>query len=200
MNDVHNSDPLTNAVYGSIKTGIEVCLKEMCAGSAIVLIYSGIDTMAFLSMPASQVEVTGVDFANWCDRYIQLPGEQVTGLELFAARCAVVHTFGIESKLSRQGKCRTIGYSFVGAHPTVYDPAIEPNFVVLSLDALSQAFFAGIDRFLVDLFADPARRPTVEQRIKKLLMFLPRQYVDEKAVEMGYPAASSFREASDASD
>ena len=41
------SDTLINVIHQQIKRGIRVCLKENCYGSALILIYSGIDAMAF---------------------------------------------------------------------------------------------------------------------------------------------------------
>jgi len=48
-----SQDPVINSVYNGIKRGIRVALENDCFGSAVILILSGIDTMAYIAMPAS---------------------------------------------------------------------------------------------------------------------------------------------------
>ena len=66
-------DPISKAIYGGIKRGIQVAVENNCYGSAVILILSGIDSMAFFNMPESQTDVTGSDFIDWVDRYIKFP-------------------------------------------------------------------------------------------------------------------------------
>lgn len=51
MSQSLDRDPIVNVIYGGIKRGIEVCLENECWDSAVILTYSGIDTMAHLSIP-----------------------------------------------------------------------------------------------------------------------------------------------------
>lgn len=162
-------DPLNNAV-SEIKRGIRLCIDNKCGGSAVILIYSGIDTMAFLGMPSNQVEVTRRDFESWCDKYVRFSGkQQLTGQELYGARCGMLHTYGIESRSSRAGACRKLGYMDRPDAEIWYDPKFDPNVAVVSIEALAKAFFAGIDRYLVELFADSTRTPVAEKRVQDLL-------------------------------
>ena len=55
-------DPVINAINNGIRRGIEVTVANGCYGSAVVLVYSGMDSMAFLAMPKGQTDVTGKDF------------------------------------------------------------------------------------------------------------------------------------------
>jgi hypothetical protein len=68
------NDPIQNAIYNGIKKSIEVCIENDCFAAVTILVYSGIDTMAFLSMPPDQVEVNRNDFIKWCDKYMRLTG------------------------------------------------------------------------------------------------------------------------------
>ena len=54
MNDL-SRDPIINVVYNQIKKGISVALENECYASAVILIYSGIDAMAYLDMPDGQL-------------------------------------------------------------------------------------------------------------------------------------------------
>jgi len=64
MNNL-NKDPIINAIYGGIKKGIQVAVDNECLDSAVILILSGIDSMAYLNMPADHEDVTKNDFATW---------------------------------------------------------------------------------------------------------------------------------------
>jgi hypothetical protein len=166
-------DPIQNAIYDDLKRGINVCLESQCYGCAVILIYSGIDAMAGLSISATQSKATRDDFAKWCDRYILFPGSvQLAGIELYSARCAVLHTYGVESDLTRDGKCRCIGYMDVSV-PEIRQHSSVQDLVLISITAFAKAFFEGINRFLVDLFADPARSAIAESRLQKLLTAFP---------------------------
>ena len=102
-----STDPLINAVHNGIKRGIRVALENDCLGSAVILILSGIDAMAYVGMPAGQEDVTRNDFITWVERYIKFScSEQLSGWDLYGARCAMLHSYGTASDLSRKGKCR----------------------------------------------------------------------------------------------
>jgi hypothetical protein len=168
------NDPIINAVYGGIKRDIDVALDNRCLRAAIILIYSGIDTMARLAMDAAKTGVEKSDFIAWVDRYIHFPcKEQLTGLDLYAARCAVLHTYTTDSGLSRAGKARRIGYMDHAVPEVVYNASVDATLVLVSIKALRDSFFAGIDRFFVEAFADAAREAIVEKRLRELLHELP---------------------------
>ena len=163
------NDPITNAIHGGIKRGIQVTIENRCYGSATNLILSGIDTMAYLSMPASQQDVKQKDFVAWAERYIKFPcKEQLTGLDLYGARCAMLHTYGTRSKLSREGKCRMICYMDKGIPEIRSKPHLK-DLVIVSVSALADAFFCGIDNFLVDLFSNKEKAAMAEERLTELM-------------------------------
>ena len=78
--------------------------------------------------------------------------------------------FGIESKLSREGKCRKIGYMIRSIPVIRFDPQIDPDFLLLAIDALAEAFFVGVDRFLIDVFSDPRLSSTVNRRLQNIVV------------------------------
>lgn len=168
------NDPIQNAIYNGIKKSIEVCIENDCFAAVTILVYSGIDTMAFLSMPPDQVEVNRNDFIKWCDKYLRLTGSnQIQGIEYYSARCSVLHSYGVESKLTRDGKARKIGYMDRANPEILYDPKIDPTFILLSIEALSKAFFRGIDQFLIDACAKPETKAIIESRLPKILIQFP---------------------------
>jgi hypothetical protein len=78
----------TNFVENQLKRSIQVLLEAECLSSAVVLIYAGMDTMAWIGMPVGQQRVTRGDFVRWSAQYIRFPcSEQLTGEDLYGARC-----------------------------------------------------------------------------------------------------------------
>ena len=167
-------DPLNNAIQNGIKDDIEFNLAHNRFRATVILILAGIDAMAFLDMPGSQQDVKAADFIAWAERYISLPcKEQVTGEDLYGARCAMLHSYGAFSKMSRNGNCRVVGWMNESIPEVRFDPAIDPNVVLVSIAALKKAFFTGIDTFLVRAFTDVSRIPLLESRLALLVQAYP---------------------------
>jgi len=167
-------DPIINVVHNGIKEDIRVLLSAKRYRGVLILVYSGMDTMAFLAMPENQVEVKSQDFIAWADKYIGFPcNEKVTGEELYGARCGILHTYTPHSRLSRAGKCRILGYMDKGVPEVRYNPHKSTELVMVSVPALVDAFFSGIDKFLVDLYSDTQKARVTDFRFKQLFHELP---------------------------
>jgi len=167
-------DPITKAIYGGIKKGIQVAVENNCYASAVILILSGIDSMAFLNMPESQTDVTRTDFIEWADRYIKFPcSEKLTGSDLYGARCAMLHSYGVVSQMSREGKCRMVGYMTETVPEIRYNPEVNKNLVLVSVPALAESFYKGIDQFLVNLFSNKDKAKVAEDRLKWFVQEIP---------------------------
>jgi len=173
MDDL-SRDPIVNTVQNGIERAIRVALENNCLAAAVILILSGIDSMAYLDMPEDQKDVARSDFIRWADRYIKFPSkEQLAGIDLYGARCAALHQYGSASALSREGKCRMVGYMDASIPEVRYDPSVSNDFVLVSVPALAEAFFTGVDRFLIDLFSDAKKAPVAERRFNKMFQSIP---------------------------
>jgi hypothetical protein len=165
-----SDDQVTNAIYQGIKRGIDITLGGNCFGSCVILIYSAMDTMASLAMPAGQAEVGKADFVRWADRYIHFPcQDQITGEEFYGARCAMLHSYGAASRLSRAGRVGQVAYMDLSIPEVRANPAATPPLVLVSISALRDAAFRGIDQSLIDMFADTAHAPIAEARLNALM-------------------------------
>jgi hypothetical protein len=169
-----DSDPITNVIHNGIKKDIRLLLEGGgYSRGAILLIYAGMDAMAYLGMPAEQDDVTRQDFVGWVEDHVRFPcQEQLSGKELYGARCAALHMYGTESRLSRKEGVRQVGYMDASV-PEIRSTPMHPHFVLVSIPALAEAFFQAIDRFLVALFADPQKRPVAERRFQKIMHQIP---------------------------
>ncbi len=168
-------DPIVNVIHRGIKQDIRLLLDNHAWRGAILLTYAGMDTLAYLAMPSGRVKVERSDFIAWADQYVHFDGSvQLSGEELYAARCATLHSYGTESYLNRTKSVRQVGY-MDKSDPPVRENARAPDLVLVSVPALAAAFFTGVDRFLIDAFSDSARAALVEGRFEKLIHALPAE-------------------------
>lgn len=130
-------DPIINCIENGIKKDIRLCQEHGSLRGALVLVYTGIDYMAVLNMPSGQEKATRKDYIEWCDKYINFNGDQdVTGTELYAARCGMVHSYTSESDFLKTHGCRQIGYMDKNETDVVFKPEIDGNLVMMSIDGL----------------------------------------------------------------
>lgn len=127
---------------------IGTCLDAGLAEAALALIYSGIDTFGLLAAPPA-IEDAGSDtFKQWCEKYIlprvqPLEGGPVTAIDLWAARCGVLHTSTPLSALERAGKAHQIWYRLNGSAGVnlIMNTALPP--LGIDIQNLATAFKEG---------------------------------------------------------
>ena len=86
----------------------------------LVLSFICMDTVAYLSRLAGPATHTRAEFIAWVDKYLRGHPEhqyQYRGLDVYAARCAVLHTYGSEAALHRSDpSIKLFGYHGGGRH------------------------------------------------------------------------------------
>jgi hypothetical protein len=169
---------------------IRLCLESRLLEPAITLIYSGIDTIGLLDAPADQPEANKDSFIKWSERYIvpslrAIDGEQVAALDLYSARCVILHVSSPISRLAREGEAREIWYKSskgTGGHPLAMPNRRElPLFV--ERETLERAFRDGCNRFLSDLKAEQDRFKRVIGRTKQLLVWGIGSIMSDAAID-----------------
>jgi len=189
-----SQDPIINVIHNSIRKGISVTLENECESSAVILMLSAIDAMAYLAMPEGQQDVRPEDFINWADQYIRFPGkEQVTGADPYGARCAMLHSFGAQSRMSRNGQCRVVIWMDKAVPPIIFRPDVQPGYVMVSIAALRDALFEGMDRFLINLYKDPNSKEAklANSRFQSFVHKMPTEHVMSS---MATPSPNLHRE------
>jgi len=138
--------PLEKSTFAKMFEAAELCRQRALDVPMLVLIYTAMDTLAW-ALYGDKTQGVRERFVALCDNYI-LPssGIQCTGLELYSARCSILHTLGWESELSKSGKARSVFYSFGADDPSLAQAALELNnpgkFVSLKPDELLVALKA----------------------------------------------------------
>ena len=128
-------------------------------GHLLVVIYSTIDTMGLLDAPTSQESATRETFKQWVKKYLlSYPGLEFNEVDLYAARCAVLHTHTSKSALSSSGQARELQYysgdresatalRFVSLTKSIQNGIHLP----VRLDDLLLALFDALKKFAIEL-------------------------------------------------
>jgi hypothetical protein len=152
---------------------IEHCLDGKFIMPALILIYSTIDNLAWLAPDVTHDDVTRSDFISWVGKFL-LPGSGLscTGTDLYAARCATLHSYSAESKLSREGRAQEIYYAWGISDEKELQRAIElvgtHDATAIHVDRLFAALRLGADAFFASVRHDDRVRRKVEKRFTNI--------------------------------
>jgi hypothetical protein len=166
-------DEVVNGKRGMLR-GIEVALESKCLVSAITLIFSSIDSLAALNRPVDQQSTNRQAFISWAEKYIR--PEKLLGcsaLDLYAARCGVLHTYSSASDLDRDGKARQLIYEWQGGPKANENIPAPSKAVVIQVEALHKAFRQSVKKFLIDSEMDVETKSRINNHLPSLLCYTP---------------------------
>jgi hypothetical protein len=150
-------------------------------GYFLVVIYSSIDTLGLLDAPPEQLSTTSSSFKAWATKYFlpQTSGDY-DATELWAARCAILHTFTTESDLSRSGRARQLQYYFASGDAARNFVAINNQIdngahVAVHLGDFGRAHVSSMQSFVPDLLAKCASSEAHARRLRNVLQIYPMQ-------------------------
>jgi hypothetical protein len=154
---------------------IKRCEEAGATTAAVAMAYIAIDTMAFLGLPADRDKQTRADFIAWVDAYLKGHEDQpyqYRGMDVYGARCAVLHAFGSEADFHHQyPDAKRFGYHDGGLHG--YDPAVDEHLVIIGTASFLNDVVIAIAQFVQACQADLALRARVEPRVPHLLATFP---------------------------
>ena len=167
----------------SLTAGIDVCLENNLTRSALTLIYSAIDTAGWLD--AKEQFANRRTFVCWTEKYL-LPAKPLAcnAIDLYAARCGLLHTSTPDSKLSIDGKARRLSYAWGTVRVQDLQRLIELTdkgqiYAAVHIDGLYEALRLGLVAFIDDLGNDPTRRERVMAKASKFFSELSVEPVAE---------------------
>jgi hypothetical protein len=133
--------------------------------------------------PNAYGEPNQTTFVRWVDSYL-LPGSPIRcdALDIYAARCGVVHTFTPNSRLYRDGKARRIGYTWGTAqaddlHRTAI--ALGSKDRSVHIDQLVSSFRRGVAKHLDHVEKDAAAMERFQKGTGMWFADIDRRMVDE---------------------
>ena len=164
-----NIHELLKAMDASFKS------KESLSG--LILLYSLIDIMAWLSRDPHDADSTKSDFIRWVEEFL-LPGSNLvcTAEDLYSARCFIIHSYAPEwgSSMSRQIEVKKIHYIWGKARK---EPSKDED-VVLHLDDLVNALKNAIQRFNDSLSYNRALSELIDDRSKKFFISVAKEELE----------------------
>jgi hypothetical protein len=155
---------------------IRRCVKADAMSATAVMIYVCIDAMGALARPAAQKNTEKKDFIQWVDEYLKADVSQpyqYRGIDLYAARCGLLHTFGAEADAHRKDPAiPKLGYhNHYERH--VLDPTVHAGLVMISLPTLISDLGKALERFNGASWSDVDLRERVSSRLPTLLAEYP---------------------------
>jgi hypothetical protein len=154
---------------------IEDCFAKNRILPCLALVYSGIDVVA--SLEAKPNEKVKAYFVKWVESYLLKAGSlKCSGIELYAARCGIVHTFTSRSDFSKKGKARSIYYAWGNAEVSDFERAStilgRSDVVMIHVRDLIDTFRQAVVNFLDDIEAQPHREQKIESALGHWFMDL----------------------------
>lgn len=127
--------------------------------AVLTIIYSGMDVFGLLAAPPAVLDADRNTFKQWCEKYIlptlqTVDGTAITAVDLYSARCGVLHTSTPLSSLDREGKACQLFYEFKGKTGINMILNTQKNPVCIDVERLAMAFKDGGIAFLQDLKND----------------------------------------------
>ena len=167
----------------SLSKGVDACLDNRLIGPALILIYSAIDTVGWLD--SNTPFAVRKSFVDWTERYL-LATKQLncTAIDLYAARCGLLHTFTPNSKLSSNQQARRICYAHGDARVEDLQRTIDlantgNRYVAVKVEELFAAWGDGLLAFVNELESDNERSERVLTKARNFFSEMGTKSVTE---------------------
>ena len=174
--------------FNDLFSAIDLCMGKRLHIPTLILIYSSIDIASWLHSENQSVKVR---FTEWVDKYL-LTGSSMrcTALDLYGARCGILHTFSSESDLSNAGKARQIYYAWAPSKVSEVEKLLAheieirarlgmkpDDIVAVQVEDLLGGLRRGVDAFLCEVEADSVRTEQVHAKAEKFFLDLSDQSI-----------------------
>ncbi len=143
--------------------------------AALAMAYICIDTIANLARPINKSKVTRADFKEFVDTYIKAHPDQpyqYRGKDVYAARCAFLHTYGSETELHTEDP-DTIKFAYHNGGKHQYSPSLQPSLVLIGAKSFINDVVIAVELFLKHCQSDVSLRQRVEPRLASVLQIMP---------------------------
>jgi hypothetical protein len=176
MREMRTNPDLQEIVFGDrgMVRGIEACVRQQCLVSAVALIYSSIDTIAALARNDPSADTTSKEFVQWLEAYF-LPSADLpcSAIDLYGARCGILHTYSQDSRKRREGKAKALVYCWRSGPAADAEIPLPPDAVVIVIEDLIEAFRHAVIRFVESCSQRPELARLVDVNLRELLCYRP---------------------------
>jgi hypothetical protein len=173
---------------GEMLVAAERCVSLGQHMPALTLIYALIDSLAW---SAADQKSDGVRkrfeawVATWLMPHLSVHAPDISPTDLYAARCAVLHSLTGDSDLSRAGKAKRVMYAWGTADSNVLRAAIQksnmPDHVGLHFKDLLASLFSAVEAFLESANNDEALSTRLDEAAGRHYLTIPARQDDGNA-------------------
>lgn len=170
----HSNNNIYTSTIGQICKDIDSSYKNNVYSGCVILILCGIDAMAALAMPISQKNITSKYFMEWVGKYMRTAADQsyqYDPIDIWGARCGIVHRYSAKSDISDKNKCKIFVYHDGSDH--IFNPKVNNKLVVISILRLKEDFKKAVCKYMRAALADPYFKKCMNSRIESLFMAVP---------------------------
>jgi|SRR4030042_5462827 len=148
--------------YSQLVAAIDYCIAEKLIMPALVLIYSAIDSVSWIASD-NENQTVRERFQTWVNEWmLQKYPLPCTAIELYAARCGILHTLTPDSDLTIKKGVRRIAYAWGKAQQKELDESIKqtnyPGIVAVHVNDIVSSFKNGFTDFIQALETDEVKR------------------------------------------
>ncbi|MFM2581085.1 hypothetical protein [Vibrio fortis] len=142
--------------YFEVFSAIELCLDQKLLMPSLSLIYAAIDSLAWVAYGDLAV---GKRYQKWINNYMYRDNVlEANAIDLYAARCAILHTLTPDSDLSEQKKARVVTYAWgdsdVEQLKIAIDRFSDTEYVAIHVNDLLDSLKQGVVLFMEELPSD----------------------------------------------
>ena len=158
---------------------ISACIESRQHMPAKILTYALIDSLAWAASDKQPKEARK-NFEAWVSRWLAPEltkiGNEISAVDLYAGRCAVLHTMTPNSELANSGRARTIAYAWGSAKVEALDYAFKAKglrgVAAIHYDDLYSALKTAVATFLTDAAADKALAARVSEAASQHYVYI----------------------------
>jgi hypothetical protein len=155
-------------------SAIRLCLDKKHQIPALTLIYNAIDVLGAISRNSDKPYADKSDFIRWSEAYLRCNELlNVSGVDLYSARCGILHTYTGHSHQSDRGNARVILYAWGNRDILEPQKTLEQlgfNEVFVKIESLLDALIGSVGLFCEELDRDDQLRELIQKRANRFYM------------------------------
>lgn len=177
----------------------EICNSKNLKLPTLVILYTGMDIMGSLTIDEAKAKFdqdqlnnkvkekfgTRHSFTYWAEKYLK-PNERLNpkckAIDLYGARCGLLHELRLESDLSNKDKAKVISYAWGNAKLEDLEKTIEKkkkSTIAIHINDLIDAFKKGIFDFVNDIKKDSERLNRINKQSERFVSNLSTKIIKD---------------------
>lgn len=143
----------------------------------LMLLYTTMDILGFIVVE-DETARPGESFQGFVDRYMMKHLRAANSLDLWGARCALLHTGTPESSLSNRNKARVILYSWGTADSSINEQVIQQSdrpehYVAITGEELHESLIRGLEDLAEELKTNKTLDHQCLERVNRFYSRIP---------------------------